>query len=114
MVVRREVFESAGGFDEELPILFNDVDFCLRVREKGYRVLWTPYAELYHIESVSRGSDDRPEVARRFQREIQFMQDNWGDTLKADPNYSPNLTYDYEDFSLAFPPRAEKPWKGKD
>ncbi|UTV86747.1 glycosyltransferase [Cobetia amphilecti] len=101
LLVRREVFEAVGGLNEEhLAVAFNDVDFCLKVREAGYRNLWTPYAELYHHESVSRGQDDNPEKQARAQREVSYMLDNWGDQLTTDPYYNPNLTLVHEDFSL--------------
>jgi glycosyltransferase involved in cell wall biosynthesis len=105
MVVRKSIYEMVGGLDEDLAVAFNDVDFCLRVGNKGYRVVWTPYAEMIHHESVSRGVEDSPEKVARFKREIQKMQLHWGDTLLNDPAYSPNLTLDHEDFSLAWPPR---------
>jgi glycosyltransferase involved in cell wall biosynthesis len=105
MVVRRSVYEEVDGLDETLAVAFNDVDFCLRVRKAGYRNIWTPYAEMIHHESVSRGVEDSPEKVARFKREIQKMQLHWGDTLLNDPAYSPNLTLDHEDFSLAWPPR---------
>jgi len=101
LVVRRSVYEEAGGLDaKNLPIAFNDVDFCLKVRELGYRNLWTPYAELYHYESVSRGYEDTPEKLARFDKESEFMKQKWGDILTSDPYYSPNLTLSREDFSL--------------
>lgn len=101
LLVRREVYEEVGGLDEvNLQIAFNDVDFCLKVRTAGYRNLWTPYAELYHYESVSRGAEDTPEKQARFQSEINFMQKKWGAALQSDPFYSPNLTKDREDFSI--------------
>lgn len=101
LLVRREVYEQVGGLDEEnLKIAFNDVDFCLKVREAGYRNLWTPYAELYHHESISRGNEDTPEKQARFRKEVEFMQSKWGDALKLDPYYSPNLTKEREDFSI--------------
>jgi GT2 family glycosyltransferase len=101
LLVRRELFEEAGGLDEEnLRVAFNDVDFCLKVAKAGYRNLWTPYAELYHYESVSRGKEDSPEKIRRFQQEIGYMRDRWGDFLDDDPSYSRNLTRDREDFSI--------------
>ncbi|NTV94302.1 MAG: glycosyltransferase family 2 protein [Thiobacillus sp.] len=102
LLVRREVYEAVGGLDEEnLVVAFNDVDFCLKVRQAGYRNLWTPYAELYHHESVSRGTEDTPEKQARFEREIAFMQDKWGDALRADPYYNPNLSRARVDFSIA-------------
>lgn len=105
-VVRKSVFVEAGGFDEEnLKIAFNDVDFCLRVRELGYRNLFTPFAELIHHESASRGAEDSPEKIARFQTEIAFMKQRWGEHLLNDPAYNPNLALKTEDFAYAFPPR---------
>jgi GT2 family glycosyltransferase len=105
LVVRKAVYDEVGGLDEALAVACNDVDFCLRVREAGYRNIWTPYAELYHHESASRGFDDTPEKQARSAKEVAFMRERWGDALLNDPYYSPNLTLDYEDFSLAWPPR---------
>ena len=81
---------------------FNDVDFCLKVRSAGYRNVWTPYAELYHHESVSRGLEDTPEKKARFEKEVLFMKSKWGETLLRDPYYNPNLTLEHEDFSLSW------------
>jgi len=101
LVVRRSVFDQVEGLDEEhLQVAFNDVDFCIKVREAGYRNLWTPYAELFHHESKSRGQDDTPEKQERFQREFKYMQKKWGKFLIQDPNYNPNLTSSSEDFSI--------------
>jgi glycosyltransferase involved in cell wall biosynthesis len=112
LVVRREVYFQVGGLDaENLAVAFNDVDFCLRVREAGYINVWTPFAELIHHESISRGYEDSPAKIARFQREIEFMKQRWGDALQHDPAYSPNLTLEREDFSIAFPPRIRKPWR---
>jgi len=94
LMVRRDAFEAVGGFDEDLRVAFNDVDFCLRVREKGYRIAWTPYAELYHYESASRGFDLNPQ-------EIEFMKSRWRDMLLNDPFYNRNLTLNDENYSLA-------------
>ncbi|MDF2186404.1 glycosyltransferase family 2 protein [Grimontia hollisae] len=100
LAVRKSVFEQVGGLNEkDLAIAFNDVDFCLRVRDSGYRNLWTPYATLIHHESVSRGAENSPEKIARFQREIVYMKQRWGDSLLNDPNYSQWLTLDREDFS---------------
>jgi GT2 family glycosyltransferase len=111
LLVRRTVFTEVGGFDEKnLPVAFNDVDLCLRIREKGYRNLWTPYAELYHYESSSRGYEDTAEKQARFKREIDYMLQRWGPLLQHDPAYNLNLTLEGADFSLAFPPRSKKPW----
>jgi GT2 family glycosyltransferase len=107
LVVRRSVFLEIGGFEEEkLKVAFGDVDFCLRLREAGYRNVWTPYAELYHHESATRGYEDTPEKQIRFAGEVQYMQNRWGSLLLNDPAYSPNLTLDSEDFSYAWPPRV--------
>lgn len=101
LVVRKSVYEQVGGLEEEgLRIAFNDVDFCLKVREAGYRNLWTPYAELFHYESKSRGEEDTPEKVKRFHKEIEFVKTKWGELLQRDPCYSPNLTLAREDFSL--------------
>jgi O-antigen biosynthesis protein len=101
LVIRKTIFEEVGGLeDENLKVAFNDVDFCLKVREAGYRNLWTPYAELYHHESKSRGSEDTPEKIQRFNKEIEFISNKWGASLKLDPYYNPNLTMAKEDFSL--------------
>ena len=100
LLVRREVFDKVEGFDESLTVAFNDVDLCLRVRAAGYLNLWTPFAELIHHESVSRGRDLTPRKAKRFADEYAAMQRRWGAELLNDPYYSPHLTYDREDFSL--------------
>ena len=102
LLVRKSVFEAVGGLDEEnLTVAFNDVDFCLKVRESGLRNIYTPYAMLYHHESISRGQEDTPEKQARQAKEIKFMKEKWGATLQNDPFYNPNLTRDKEDFSLA-------------
>ena len=107
MVVRQEIFAEVGGYDaKSLPVAFNDVDLCLRIRAAGYRNLWTPYAELYHHESASRGVEDSPDKIERFGREVKIMRDRWGKVLDHDPAYNPNLTKLYQDFTLATPPRA--------
>lgn len=107
LLVRKALYHEVGGLNEtDLTVAFNDVDFCLKLREKGYVNVWTPYAELYHHESVSRGFEDTPEKQGRFKKEIEYMQNRWKDSLYCDPAYSPNLTLDREDFSLAWPPRV--------
>jgi glycosyltransferase involved in cell wall biosynthesis len=108
LIIRKAIYQQVGGLNEvDLTIAFNDVDFCLRVRKAGYRNVWTPYAELFHHESATRGSENNPEKVARFNREIFYMQSRWGDSLNRDPAYSPNLTLDHEDFGLAWPPRVE-------
>ncbi|MGE4372717.1 MAG: glycosyltransferase [Xanthobacter sp.] len=107
-VVRKSIYQDVGGLDaEHLKVAFNDVDFCLRVREAGYRNVWTPYAELYHHESASRGSEDTPEKQARFRSEMDYMMTRWKDILPQDPAYNLNLTRDREDFSYSWPPRTE-------
>ena len=100
LVIRKSVYEEVGGMEESLGVAFNDVDFCLKVIRAGYRNLWTPYAELYHHESISRGTEDTPQKIERFNREIEFIKSKWGEALERDPCYSQNLTLDREDFSL--------------
>lgn len=107
LLMRKEVFLEVGGLDENLAVAFNDVDFCLRIQQAGYRNLWTPYAELYHHESLTRGHENSPEKIARFNREVEYMQQRWGKLLLNDPAYNPNLTWEREDFSLAWPPRVE-------
>lgn len=108
LAVRKDVFEEVSGLDEEnLAVAFNDVDFCIRVRQAGYRNLWTPFATLYHHESASRGSDHTPKNQKRFQKEVDYMKAKWKDILMNDSTYNPNLTLLHEDFSLAFPPRTK-------
>ena len=107
LVVRKALYEAVGGLNEvELQVACNDIDFCLRLREAGYRNIYTPYAQLYHHESASRGFDDTPEKQARSAKEVAYMHQRWGDALRNDPAYSPNLTLDAEDFSLAWPPRV--------
>lgn len=110
IVMRRAVFEQAGGFDaEHLPVSYNDVDLCLRLRERGYRILFTPYAELYHKESASRGTDLSPEKRARFLAEVSYMRSRWGALLERDPYFNPNLSLDSDAFLLAAPPRSALP-----
>lgn len=110
LVIRKSIFEEVGGLNEvELEVAFNDVDFCLRVRELGYTNLLTPYAELYHYESATRGLDDTAEKSARFGREVQYMMQRWAPLLQHDPAYSPNLSLRHGDFSLAWPPRSSAP-----
>ena len=99
LLVTKEAFDAANGLDEEFTVAFNDVDFCLRIRDMGYQVLFTPYAECYHHESISRGSDKKGEKKERFEGERNRLKDRFGDSLLRDPFYNPNLTLDMEDFS---------------
>lgn len=104
MMVKREAFEAAGGFEESLAVAFNDVDFCLKVRRAGYLVVYNPYAELYHYESKTRGLEDSPEKQRRFQSEIEYMRCHWLDILKrGDPYY--NRNFSLKDCNYSIRPR---------
>jgi O-antigen biosynthesis protein len=112
MLVRRRIYLEVGGFDEEhLKIAFNDVDFCLRLTQHGYRIIYTPYAELYHLESASRGLEDTMQKYRRFYDEVAYIKETWKDKLSSDPFYNPNLSLNPDLFTLAFPPRLTKPWE---
>ncbi|MFN3512982.1 MAG: glycosyltransferase family 2 protein [Phenylobacterium sp.] len=111
LAMRKAVFEEVGGFDEEnLAVAFNDVDLCLRIRERGYQIVWTPRAALIHLESASRGSDTHGAKAQRFGREIAYMRDRWGAVLDNDPYYGPNFDPAHVDYRLATPPRRVRPW----
>lgn len=101
MLVKRSVFDAVDGLSEELEVAFNDIDFCLKVREAGKLVVYNPYAELYHYESKSRGLEDTPEKVARFNKEIATFEKRWPKILRdGDPFYNPNLTLDSQDFSL--------------
>lgn len=106
LLVRRELYDAVGGLDEALPIEFNDVDFCLRLLQRGCRNVWTPFAELYHHESASR-SVANADAQRARAAGIACMRERWGELLYADPAYNPNLTLQGTDFGLAYPPRAQ-------
>jgi len=92
MLVKKKVWKELGGMDEELPVAFNDVDFCLRVRELGYRIVYNPYSMLFHYESKSRGSDLTPENRGRFNRDKLKIHQKWGDVLFSDPYFSESLS----------------------
>lgn len=101
MMTKKSVFEAVGGLTEALEVAFNDIDYCLKVRELGKLVVYNPYAELYHYESKSRGMEDTPEKVERFNSEVAKFCERWEEILrKGDPYYNPNLTLDKADFSL--------------
>lgn len=101
LMMRRDVFDEVGGLDENFEVAFNDVDLCMKIRKKGYLVVFTPYAELYHYESKSRGNDSTPEKLERFRGEIDRFKEKWKKQLDdGDPYYNPNLTLTRDDFSL--------------
>ncbi|PLR50097.1 hypothetical protein CYR52_11220 [Chimaeribacter arupi] len=107
LLIRKEIYTAVGGLEEEnLTVAFNDVDFCIRVRDAGYRNLWTPFAELYHHESATRGNDLAPEKIERFKREIAYMEQTYQHALTCDPAFNPNFTLMNNHFALAFPPRT--------
>jgi GT2 family glycosyltransferase len=110
LVISKNIYNEAGGFNEELAVAFNDVDFCLRVRELGYHNVWTPHAELYHHESATRGNDMDPDKYQRFLTEIKWMEDRWRGHFDSDPAYNPNLSLSTEvqPFTLAVPPRVDQ------
>lgn len=102
LILRKHLFDAVGGLDETgLPVAFNDVDLCLKVMGAGYRNLWTPFAELYHHESVSRNAEDTPEKQARFHNECEVMRQRWGTLLATDPYYNPNLSLLREDYSFS-------------
>lgn len=102
LMVKKKLFEAADGLDESFRIALNDVDFCLRLREMGYLNVFTPFAELYHFESASRGSDMVDAAkAKRYEEESQYFREKWKTVLeKGDPYYNPNFSLDYSDYSL--------------
>jgi O-antigen biosynthesis protein len=109
MAVRREAWDHVGGMDAvNLPVAFNDIDFCLRLGEAGWRVVFTPYAELIHHESISRGSDIEGDRAPLFENEKRYMRDRWGPMLDNDPAYNPNLSLIDEFLPLSWPPRVPR------
>ena len=111
MMMKKEVFEKIGGFEEELSVAFNDVDLCLRIGKAGYKIVYNPHVELYHYESKSRGAEDDEKKVRRFQSEIEFMRSRWIGLLKAgDPCYNPNLTLASWNYGLRADGRGVKPW----
>ena len=105
LLIRKEIYDEVHGLDESYAVAFNDVDFCVRVREAGYTNVFTPFAQLYHSESKSRGMEDNPEKQKRFQGEVLRFQARWGDLLaKGDPCTNPNFDIQREDFSLKILP----------
>lgn len=111
LVTFKSLFNELGGLNQKnLSVAFNDVDYCLRVRKAGYRVVYSPLAKLYHHESISRGKDDNPVKQRRARSEVDYMRQVWSKQLEADPFYNPNLSYARPDFRLSAAPKVDKPW----
>ena len=101
MLLRRDVWDQVKGLDEDWAVAFNDIDLCMRIRQAGYLIVWTPFAELYHYESKSRGNENTKEKRARFCSEVLRFQQRWAKELAAgDPYYNPNLTLKKEDFSV--------------
>ncbi|WP_230965272.1 glycosyltransferase family 2 protein [Burkholderia pseudomultivorans] len=111
LLTQKSLYVALGGLNEKsLKVAFNDVDYCLRVRESGLRVVWTPHALLYHFESRSRGKDETPVQKRRAKSEIRYMSKRWAYALRHDPFYNPNLNYLQADFALSAAPSVLRPW----
>ena len=105
LMIKASIYDEVQGLDEGYAVAFNDIDFCMKIREKGYNNIFTPYAELYHYESKSRGEEDNPEKIARFNGEIERFQTRWHDALvQGDPYYNKNLTITMENYSLYHKP----------
>jgi GT2 family glycosyltransferase len=112
MLVRRDAFTDVGGFDEALSVAFNDVDLCLRLRQAGWRIVWTPSAQLYHKESVSTGAHYVAERRSQWASEWNLVRSRWAAELAEDPFYNPNLSLDpWVLWEPAFPPRVSYSWR---
>lgn len=101
MMLRKDVFNKVGGFDEHLAVAFNDVDLCLKLRERGYLIVYTPYAELYYHGTLTHDYKDAPKLQKLFLKDVEYMRKKWGEAIdEGDPYYSPNLTLDKEDYTI--------------
>jgi GT2 family glycosyltransferase/ubiquinone/menaquinone biosynthesis C-methylase UbiE len=101
MMIRKDVFDDAGGFTNDLTVAFNDVDLCLKLREKGYLIVYTPYAELCNRGSLTPDLGNAPALQKLFLKDVEYMRERWGEVIdEGDPYYSPNLTLDREDCSI--------------
>ena len=109
LMVRKSLYEELGGLDESFKVALNDVDFCLRLRDKGYLNVFTPFAELYHYESASRGSDiEDAAKAQRYNEEAAHFREKWKEVIdRGDPYYNPNFSLNYSDYSLKTPDEIE-------
>jgi GT2 family glycosyltransferase len=113
LAIRRKIYLDVGGLDEvNLPVSYNDFDLCLRVQARGYRVVWTPFAELIHLESVSRGSDESdPAKYQRATSELRYFRNKWKmKTETEDQFHNPNLQFSWSTLELPSPSRRERPW----
>jgi GT2 family glycosyltransferase len=107
LLVRRASFEAVGGFDVALPSAFNDIDFCIRLRRAGQRIVWVPAAEMVHHESATFGAPDAAARAAQYDRDVAAMRERWSAVLDNDPYYNPNLSLDHRrQFRLTAPPRV--------
>ena len=111
LVLRKSVFEEMGGLDEnKFAVAYNDVDLCLKIVSAGYRIVWTPYAQLYHHESASRGKATTAHDRKRDSREGDALRQQWAKRISSDPNLNPNISIAHADYRPAFPPRVPRPW----
>ena len=110
MLIRKSTYQAVGGMDEAIAVAFNDVDFCLRLHQAGWACILTPYAEMIHHESASRGNDLSDAQRARFMAEEQFMHQRWGQRLANDPFFSPNLSMQHPDFRPADKSRTPPLW----
>jgi len=113
LAARREVLLEIGGFDaKHLPVAFNDVDLCLRAGDYGYRVVWTPFAELFHLENASRGPDEHlPARREQAERELRYVYQTWLSVIENDPFHNPNLIFGWHETRIPAPPRHSRPWR---
>ncbi len=100
LLIKRSIYERVGGLDEQFAVAYNDIDFCLRVQAAGYQNVWTPYAEMVHHESATRGVDSAGPGRARLETEVALMRERWQSVLADDPAYSPNLTRFDEGFHI--------------
>jgi GT2 family glycosyltransferase len=111
LAIRRSVWFEVGGMNEELRVVFNDIDLCLRLGDHGYRVVWTPFAEIFHFEAATRGNDNESsDKLARATREAKYFGHFWNSLLAADPFHNPNVVYDWDSAVLSEPPRRKRPW----
>ena len=99
-MIKKSIYEEVGGLSEEFVVAYNDVDLCMKVRQKGYLIVLNPFAELYHYESKSRGMENTEEKVNRFIKEVEMFKDKWGDNL-VDPYYNVNFSKESARFLLA-------------
>jgi GT2 family glycosyltransferase len=112
LALRKQVFQAVGGFDSaNLPDAYSDLDLCLRIREQGYHIVWTPYAELHLAARSDGGANGAGGAESLTSRAEEYMKSRWGELLRRDPYYNPNLSLDGENLSLASPPRVTAPWE---